>query len=129
MIFGRHDLVQDAPISRLDLLSCRNTLMYLNAETQSQILSRFHFALRDTGYLFLGKAEMILTRTNVFIPGELTHRIFTKARILPQRDRFPAPLHPGDGTWTQPSDPRWPCGKALSIVSGWLRSSSTGLAP
>lgn len=78
VIFGRHDLVQDAPISRLDLLSCRNTLMYLNAETQSRILSRFHFALRETGHLFLGKAEMMLTRTNLFTPGDLQHRVFQK---------------------------------------------------
>ena len=46
IIFGRHDLIQDAPISRIDLLVCRNTLMYLNAETQSQVLARFSFALR-----------------------------------------------------------------------------------
>ena len=45
VIFGRHDLIQDAPISRVDLLVCRNTLMYFNAETQSRILTRFHFAL------------------------------------------------------------------------------------
>src|SRR5262249_45474750 len=56
IIFGRHDLVQYAPISRLDLLVCRNTLMYLNAETQGKILARFHFALSDQGFLFLGKA-------------------------------------------------------------------------
>src|SRR5215472_16761449 len=43
VIFGRHDLVQDAPISRLDLLICRNTLMYFNSETQARILARFHF--------------------------------------------------------------------------------------
>src|SRR6478736_2990041 len=47
VIFGRNDIVQDAPISRVDLLLCRNTLMYFNADTQSQILRRFHFALRD----------------------------------------------------------------------------------
>ena len=45
VIFGRNNLVQDAPISRLDLLICRNTLMYFNAETQSRILRHFHFAL------------------------------------------------------------------------------------
>ena len=46
IIFGRHDLIQDAPISRLDLLVCRNTLMYFNAETQGKILNRFHLLLR-----------------------------------------------------------------------------------
>jgi chemotaxis methyl-accepting protein methylase len=63
VIFGRNDLVQDAPISRIDLLVCRNTLMYFNAETQARILARFHFALADHGLLFLGKAEMLLSHT------------------------------------------------------------------
>jgi two-component system, chemotaxis family, CheB/CheR fusion protein len=76
VIFGGHDLIQDAPISRLDLLTCRNTLMYFNAETQSKILSRFHFALNSTGILFLGKAEMLLTHTNLFAPINLQYRIF-----------------------------------------------------
>ncbi|MBW4470637.1 MAG: protein-glutamate O-methyltransferase CheR [Stenomitos rutilans HA7619-LM2] len=78
VIFGRHDLVQDAPISRLDLLVCRNTLMYFNAQTQARILSRLHFALSNTGVLFLGKAEMLLTHTNLFTPINLSHRIFAK---------------------------------------------------
>ena len=47
VIFGRHNLIQDAPISRIDLLSCRNTLMYLNTETQARILERLHFALQS----------------------------------------------------------------------------------
>ena len=51
IIFGRHDLIQDAPISRVDLLVCRNTLMYFNAETQARILQRFQFALNDHGIL------------------------------------------------------------------------------
>src|SRR5262249_30984750 len=54
VIFGRIDMLHDAPISRLQLLSCRNTLMYLNAETQAQVLERFHFALEDGGILVLG---------------------------------------------------------------------------
>jgi two-component system CheB/CheR fusion protein len=88
IIFGRHDLVQDAPISRLDLLVCRNTLMYLNAETQAKILARFHFALNDSGYLFLGKAEMLLTHTSLFVPVELRSRIFAKAPRANARDRL-----------------------------------------
>lgn len=77
VIFGRNDLTQDAPISRLDLLICRNTLMYFNSETQVKILNRFHFALKNSGYLFLGKAEMLLTQTKLFTPVELKYRIFT----------------------------------------------------
>src|SRR5437868_6982483 len=78
VIFGRHDLIQDAPISRVDLLVCRNTLMYFNSETQSRILTRFHFALNDGGVLFLGRAETLLTNANTFSPLDLRRRIFTK---------------------------------------------------
>ena len=78
VIFGRNDLVQDAPISRIDLLVSRNTLMYFNAETQSRILSRFHFGLAENGVLFLGKAEMLLSHTNLFVPVDLRCRVFRK---------------------------------------------------
>ena len=88
VIFGRHDLIQDAPISRIDLLVCRNTLMYFNAETQSRILTRFHFALNHSGLLFLGKAEMLSGQTNIFTPLHLRCRVFTKVARLKLRDRF-----------------------------------------
>ena len=88
VIFGRHDLIQDAPISKVDLLLCRNTLMYFNAETQRRILARFHFALRDSGYLFLGKAEMLLTHSNMFTPVQLKGRIFSKVPRTNVRDRL-----------------------------------------
>jgi two-component system, chemotaxis family, CheB/CheR fusion protein len=78
VIFGRNDLVQDAPISRIDLLVCRNTLMYFNAETQAKILGRFHFALGPRGLLFLGKAEMLLSHSRIFDPLDLKRRIFRR---------------------------------------------------
>jgi two-component system, chemotaxis family, CheB/CheR fusion protein len=84
VIFGRNDLVQDAPISRIDLLSCRNTLMYFNAEAQTRILDRFHFALSDSGVLFLGKAEMLLTHGSRFTPLDLKRRLFRRVpRLTP----------------------------------------------
>src|SRR6266508_123756 len=79
VIFGRNDLVQDAPISRIDLLVCRNTLMYFNPETQARILGRFHFALVPRGLLFLGKAELLLSHNRLFDPVDLKHRVFRKA--------------------------------------------------
>ena len=88
IIFGRHDLIQDAPISRIDLITCRNTLMYFNAETQARILARFHFALAETGFLFLGKAEMLLTQTGLFAPLDLRRRIFVKATRGTLRDNL-----------------------------------------
>jgi two-component system CheB/CheR fusion protein len=82
VIFGRNDLVQDAPISRVDLLACRNTLMYFNAETQARILSRLHFALADGGVLFLGKAEMLLSHSSLFAPVDLKRRLFRRVPRL-----------------------------------------------
>jgi two-component system, chemotaxis family, CheB/CheR fusion protein len=88
LIFGRHDLMQDAPISRLDLLTCRNTLMYFTAEAQARIIARFHYALNDDGYLFLGRAEMLLTQGALFSPVDPKQRVFHKVAGLQMRDRL-----------------------------------------
>ncbi|MGY1802368.1 CheR family methyltransferase [Blastococcus sp. SYSU D00922] len=90
VIFGRNDLVQDAPISHVDLLLCRNTLMYFNAETQSRILGRLHFALNPEGLLFLGKAEMLLSHGQLFAPVDLSRRFFRKRDAQPAVERRPA---------------------------------------
>ena len=86
VIFGRHDLIHDPPISRVDLLVSRNTLMYFDADTQEQILRSFHFALRDEGVLFLGKAEAIANRSQLFVPIDLKRRVFRK---VPREDGPP----------------------------------------
>jgi two-component system, chemotaxis family, CheB/CheR fusion protein len=78
VIFGRNDLTRDAPISRLDLLLCRNTLMYFNGETQHTILRRLHLALRDDGFFVLGKSEMLLSFAETFEPIDLSKRVFRK---------------------------------------------------
>jgi two-component system CheB/CheR fusion protein len=81
VIFGRNDLTIDAPISRIDILLCRNTLMYLNAETQGRVVNRLGFALRQNGVLFLGKAEMLLNHATVFDPIDLKRRFFRRVRV------------------------------------------------
>ncbi len=78
VIFGRHNVVRDAPISRIDFLVCRNLLIYLEAETQDMVLPRLHYALAPEGHLFLGKAETQLARSALFRPVEMKHRIFVK---------------------------------------------------
>jgi two-component system, chemotaxis family, CheB/CheR fusion protein len=98
MVFGRHDLVQDAPISKIDLLSCRNTLMYFNADIQAKILSNFRFALNPSGFLLLGKAEMLFTRVRSFAPVDRKRRVFVATSDGPA-DGFPPqprPMDPGD---------------------------------
>ncbi|MDN4162891.1 CheR family methyltransferase [Nocardioides abyssi] len=103
VIFGRNDLVQDAPISHVDLLMCRNTMMYLNAQTQAQVLQRMHFALAPDGVLFLGKAEMLLSHSAYFRPIETRRRFFGKVDTgvrerglvtVPTRATSPAALDP-----------------------------------
>jgi two-component system, chemotaxis family, CheB/CheR fusion protein len=101
-IYGRHDLMQDAPISRLDLLVCRNCLMYFNSEAQGKILERLHFAVVDSGYLVLGKAEMLLTHGNRFAAVDLKRRIFQKVPTGVPRTRLWTPGL-GNGNDANPS--------------------------
>ncbi|MEV0091382.1 CheR family methyltransferase [Streptomyces sp. NPDC050738] len=91
VIFGRHDITRDAPISRLDLLVCRNTLMYFNVEAQTHIVNRFHFALREGGFLFLGKAEMLLNDGDRFKVVSIRQRVFKRR---PGANGGPHPVHP-----------------------------------
>lgn len=86
VIFARHNLLEDAPISKLDLLVCRNTLMYFNHEAQVKILVRFHFALNHFGFIFLGKAETLVSRSFLFFPISIKHRIFSKGAKLQSND-------------------------------------------
>ena len=79
VVFGRHDLERDTPMARLELLVCRNALMYFNSETQTRILQRLHFALKPGGTLLLGKAEMLLTHAELFTPADLKLRLFARA--------------------------------------------------
>jgi two-component system, chemotaxis family, CheB/CheR fusion protein len=77
-IFGRHDLTQDPPLSHIDLVLCRNVLIYFESDLQERILPRFHYAIRDHGYLFLGKSESMLARSRRFNPVDFRWRIFER---------------------------------------------------
>ena len=113
-------LLQDAPISRIDLLVCRNTLMYFNAEVQAKILARFHFAVNDGGYLFLGKAEMLFSHASLFLPLDLKRRFFVKVSKGALRDRLLMMAQSGPETQGQPIDK--PFAPARSRVSAPVRS-------
>jgi two-component system CheB/CheR fusion protein len=88
VIYGRHDLLQDAPISKVDLLLCRNTLMYFNADVQALLVNRLHFALAPGGVLFLGKVEMLLNRSELFEAVNAKQRIFRKVTSSSLRSRL-----------------------------------------
>ena len=94
--FGRHDLLQDAPISHVDILTCRNTLMYFNSEAQGRIMSRFYFGLSEDGILVLGKAEMMSGYGRAFVPVELKRRVFARGPKREARDRLMLLAQAGD---------------------------------
>jgi len=81
VIFGKSNLGHDAPISHVDLLLCRNLLIYFDSELQTQILARLHYALEPNGILFLGKSESQLTNSTQFRRLNARWRIFQ--RITP----------------------------------------------
>jgi two-component system, chemotaxis family, CheB/CheR fusion protein len=78
VIFGRSNLAQDAPISHVNLLTCRNILIYFDSELQKQILNRLHYALDPGGVLFLGKSESQLTNSLQFRRLNARWRIFQR---------------------------------------------------
>jgi two-component system CheB/CheR fusion protein len=88
VIFGRNELLEDAPISRIDLLICRNVLMYFTVEAQTRILSQLNFALRDRGFLFLGKSEMLLRHSEYFTPIDVRWRVFQRVPRANLRERL-----------------------------------------
>ncbi|XOK58737.1 CheR family methyltransferase [Paenibacillus elgii] len=76
VVFAHHNMVEDPPFSRLDLIVCRNLLIYLQSETQQKVLSTFHFALNPDGFMFLGPSETIGRLTHLFVPYDRKWNIF-----------------------------------------------------
>jgi two-component system CheB/CheR fusion protein len=83
-IFSSHNLLRDAPFSKLDLISCRNLLIYLTPDLQNRLIPLFHYALNDDGFLFLGSSENVTRHTRLFPTIDKAHRIF---RRRPQVER------------------------------------------
>ncbi|HWN67065.1 MAG TPA: CheR family methyltransferase [Haliangium sp.] len=77
-VFVKHDVTRDPPFARLDLVSCRNLLIYLDAELQHRILPMLHYCLNKPGYLFLGSSEATGAFGDLFAPLDSEHRIFVK---------------------------------------------------
>ena len=94
VMFGRIDLLKDAPISRIDLLLCRNTLMYFTPDAQKRVLSRFSCSMDAQGFLVLGRPEMLFRQTALFVPADLPRRVFRVVGKASYRDRV---VPPGTG--------------------------------
>ena len=85
IVFAKHDLLTDPPFSRLDLVICRNLLIYLEADAQEKCISLFHYALKEGGSLFLGGAESPGRNSALFIP--LPHK---KCRVYRKGEKSPS---------------------------------------
>jgi two-component system CheB/CheR fusion protein len=80
-IFSVHSLIKNPPFSKLDLVSCRNLLIYLDAETQDRVMRTFHFALNPGGALFLGSSEAVTRTAKLFAIRDKKHRIFERQAL------------------------------------------------
>ena len=109
IVFSVHDLMADAPFSRLDLISCRNLLIYLRPEVQQKVLSLFHFALREGGILFLGASETVGGASDHFEPISKKQRIYR---------------HIGR---SRPGEVELPLGRGEAARSLWLRPCAARL--
>lgn len=83
-IFSNHSFIKDPPFSRLDLISCRNVMIYLGLDLQQKIIPLFHYALRPDGYLFLGPSESASSHRELFRTVDKKHRIFQRRQTLPK---------------------------------------------
>jgi two-component system CheB/CheR fusion protein len=77
-VFARQDLTRDPPFSKLDLILCRNVLIYMNAALQRKLMGVFHYALNGSGFLMLGHAETIGAHSDLFAIADKRNRIYTK---------------------------------------------------
>lgn len=96
VLFAPHNALRDPPFSRLDLISCRNLLIYLNRDTQKKVMEVFSFALNKSGYLFLGSSEAAESSEDLFKPLEKKHRIFQNVQ---EAKRPISPIAPALGKW------------------------------
>lgn len=92
VIFAQQNLLTDPPFTRVDLISCRNMLIYIEPALQQKILPTFHYAMKPNGHLVLGTSESIGSFTNLFSSAEKPHKIYVKKPAVNRRpERIPPP--------------------------------------
>jgi two-component system CheB/CheR fusion protein len=109
LVFSEQNAIKDPPFSKLDLISCRNLLIYMGGELQKKLISLFHYALNPGGFLFLGTSETVAEFTDLFVMLGRKSKVYQRKEVhgahRPAMDKFLPPLT-GDGAAP------WPCGKA-----------------
>ena len=94
-VFSQQSLIKDPPFSKLDLISCRNVLIYLNSDLQHRVMQTAHYALKPGGYLFLGPAESVTREANLFTVLDKKHRILQRRDVGATLPGIPARVQPG----------------------------------
>jgi two-component system, chemotaxis family, CheB/CheR fusion protein len=89
ILFANHNFIKDPPFSRLDLISCRNVLIYLNHTAQEQVMETFHFALNPGGFLFLGTSESADSAADLYASFSREHHIYQSRQVASRS--FPVP--------------------------------------
>jgi two-component system CheB/CheR fusion protein len=114
VVFARHNILTDAPFTKLDLLSCRNLLIYLGTKAQHKLLPLFHYALKPNGILFLGPSETIVGFEPLFTVIDRKWKLFSRTAepgTVPHLERFPDGLMKGTtGTHAEAKMPLPPTG-------------------
>lgn len=82
VLFANHNLLKDPPFSHLDLVTCRNLLIYLNPAAQERVMETFHFALESSGFMLLGNSETVDGAGDLFVPVSREHHIFQSRKVL-----------------------------------------------
>ncbi|HTU27142.1 MAG TPA: chemotaxis protein CheB [Pirellulales bacterium] len=123
VVFADQNLIADPPFSKLDLICCRNLMIYLKPKIQEKVISVFHFALRNDGYLFLGSAETIGQRDDLFRTLDKRWRLYQRLGTSPV-DRLEILMSPsmprGNGGAEERSSPRQRETHLAGLANHWL---------
>jgi two-component system CheB/CheR fusion protein len=123
VVFARQNVISDPPFSRMDLISCRNLLIYLEPSLQKKALPTFHYALKPSGFLLLGASESIGSFTDLFEPVDKKHKIYSRKSAATPAIHLPGPrtqLEPSRRNSPKPAGPRET--RALAEFSGGLNA-------
>jgi two-component system CheB/CheR fusion protein len=113
-VFSEHSLIRDPPFLNIDLLSCRNVLIYLDADLQKKLVPVLHYALRRDGYLFLGSSEGLAGNTELFESVDKQFRVFRRVETMPR----PLVSLPLTGRAVPPAPPRPPTRSSTAVPEG-----------
>jgi two-component system, chemotaxis family, CheB/CheR fusion protein len=130
VLFATHNVIKDPPFSHLDLVACRNVLIYLNRPAQERLLETFHFALRPGRYLFLGQSETTDVGADLFVAFDKTAHIFESRtavvpRVVPTIYDMPhvAPARPSPNFDLRPTDRVSPADLHLRLLESYASPS------